>query len=81
MRSFSVLDIHTMEAQISIQQLEKCVVIQGGGKILTRYTKMGMLGSPHEGCVSNSSNNIGNTICDSSLLGQNHLLTNFVKVN
>ena len=77
MRSFSVLDIHTMEAQISIQQLEKCVVIQGGGKILTRYTKMGMLGSPHEGCVSNSSN----TICDSSLLGQNHLLTNFVKTN
>ena len=77
MRSFSVLDIHTMEAQISIQQLEKCVVIQGGGKILTRYTKMGMLGFPHEGCVSNSSN----TICDSSLLGQNHLLTNFVKTD
>ena len=78
MRSFSVLDIHTMEAQISIQQIEKCVVLsQGRKKILTRYTKMGMLWSPHEGCVSNSSN----TICDSSLLGQNHLLTNFVKTN
>ena len=55
MRSFSVLVIHTMEAQISRQQLEKCVVIQGGGKILTRYTKMGMIGFPHEGRVSKMS--------------------------